>query len=578
MGVLRFYSWLKRNRDKSSRSSFLIKKYLRSEVDALFFDFNTLIHRAAQKVYKYGDYHSPSDIEMKKAMYNEYLSDKEGTTTKYHKIFIDTLIKSIENIISTVKPKYKIYIAVDGVVPESKMVQQRQRRYKTAIQSKVVTTNGKTWFDSNGISPGTPLMESIDGEIINWASKKKQEGSPLEIIYSSHLVIGEGEHKIFEYLRESSDVYNAVIYGLDTDLLMLSLLLENKNIFLMRETFFHGESTEYISIEEFKRMMDESMGMKNAHKDFVIIIYLIGNDFVPHMPGLEDRGICIDAMVEIYKSLGKFLHKGDDINWETFTEFITLLATKEKDLLLDFSKQDFKFPLTILNESIHEDELDYADFRRKWYLNAFRPKGNEKILNYFGKNLYPSVPIEDLITDMCAEYCTMISWMYKYYTNGINSIYFNQKYPYYHTPLLYDLASFLNSNIKSKNMWIDPAFDTKKSMRMLPFHQLLYILPPESASLVPKEFQSLMMPGSPLTDYYPQTVETELQGKRAEYESVVYVPMIDTPRIVNLCNVILSSIPRERALSLLSKYNFKENIKFDGEKGEFYIYNKNIRH
>ena len=48
---------------------------------------------------------------------------------------------------------------------------------------------------------------------------------------------GEGEQKIFEYIRNHQIEGNVFIYGLDADLIMLSLLhLQNADIYLYRET------------------------------------------------------------------------------------------------------------------------------------------------------------------------------------------------------------------------------------------------------------------------------------------------------------------------------------------------------
>jgi 5'-3' exonuclease len=539
----------------------LLKNYLHVNADALFFDFNSLIHKAAQKVYHYGDYKSPMDIEAKKQMYEEYLENPQMTMNKYHEIFVSNILEIVEKVIAQVNPSYRIFIAVDGVVPESKMIQQRQRRYKSAIQSKEnINPDDRMWFDSNAISPGTPLMNSIHQAILRWIEIKK-EVYP-EIVYSSHLSMGEGEHKIFSYLRGqcSNDIYNIVIYGLDTDLIMLSLLLEGKNIFLMRESYYRRDITEFISIDEFKKILDKDMGMRNAHKDFVLIIYLIGNDFVPHIPALEDRGICIDVMIDTYKELGIQLHQLNGINWENLSRYISALALKEEALLIDFSHQEFKFPLEVLMRNIHQDTLDYDTFRKEWYYNAFKPKGEERLLNYFGKELFPNLPMENLITDMCAEYCSMIAWMFKYYNEGLDHVYFNMKYPYYHTPLLYDLAVFLESNILMKENWISKALAVEKSVRILPFHQLLYILPPESGHLLPPEFQGLMQPGSPLYDYYPKSIIIELQGKRAEYESVIYVPVVDTSRIVDLCSSVLNTIPIEAKSRILNEFAEQEDF------------------
>lgn len=48
-----------------------------------------------------------------------------------------------------------------------------------------------------------------------------------------------------------------------------------------------------------------------------------------------------------------------------------------------------------------------------------------------------------------------------------------------------------------------------------------------SKSLLPEAYQELMTsPDSPIIDYYPEDFETDLNGKRQEWEAVVLIPFI----------------------------------------------------
>lgn len=528
MGIQRFYRWLKNHRVNG-----LFTRFLPKEIDILCVDFNGVLHRAAQEAYAYGDFDNP-------AKRREIASDFNQNSTiaydKYNKIFLDIMISSLEQMIVRINPKKYIYIAIDGIAPEAKMYQQRERRYRSAkLREESSNPEDRVCFDSNSISPGTEIMDLIDIRMKNWSSTYENN---IKIIYSSHLVVGEGEHKIFDFLRRT-ETSNVAIHGLDSDLIMLSLLCDNHTIYLLRENFYPRKTTEFVSIDILGAFLNGLMGTTFAKKDFVIFLYLIGNDFVPHMPGLEDRDICIDTMVEIYKKYGQKLHNDDGtINWNTFTGFIASMASEESNLLVQLSHTDYKYPLKILEDNIHDDILDYAEFRRLWYTNAFEPKGLVSV-KFEGSRDNPE-DVENMISEMCANYCSMISWMYMYYTHGIASINYNLIYEFYHTPLLYDLAGFLYGNIELKNMWTEPALDSSKTISICPFHQLLYILPPHSADLVPEEFRSLMLQGSPIEYYYPLTYKSELQGKRASYEEVIFIPKISIQVIIDACNDIAS--------------------------------------
>jgi len=528
MGIQRFYRWLKNHKVNGLFTHFLPK-----EIDILCVDFNGVLHRAAQEAYAYGDFDNPAK---RREIASNFDKNPITAVDKYNKNFLDIMILSLEQMIMKIDPKKYIYIAIDGIAPEAKMYQQRERRYRSAkLREETLNPEDRICFDSNSISPGTEIMNLIDIRMRNWSSTYDNN---IKIIYSSHLVIGEGEHKIFDFLRKI-EASNVAIHGLDSDLIMLSLLCDKHSIYLLRENFYPRKTTEFVSIDILGEFLNGIMNTTFAKKDFVIFLYLIGNDFVPHMPGLEDRDICIDTMVHIYKNYGKKLHNEDGtINWYTFSGFIAAMAVEESNLLVQLSHTDYKYPLKILEDNIHNDILNYEEFRRLWYTNAFESKGSVSVK--FEGSRDNEEDVENMISEMCANYCSMISWMYMYYTNGISSINYNLIYDFYHTPLLYDLAGFLYGNIELKEMWTNIALDPSKTISICPFHQLLYILPPHSANLVPKEFRILMFPGSPIDYYYPLTYQSELQGKRASYEEVIFIPKINIQIIINACNDIAS--------------------------------------
>ena len=143
-------------------------------------------------------------------------------------------------------------ISVDGVAPRTKMNQQRIRRYRkntniTNEELEVIKEKGldiSNQFNSDAISAGTKFMFDLTTYLKNFIIEKKKkapEWSKIEVILTGADVPGEGEHKILEYIRnyKSSDKYEKnirhCIYGLDADLVMLSLISHEPNIVLLRE-------------------------------------------------------------------------------------------------------------------------------------------------------------------------------------------------------------------------------------------------------------------------------------------------------------------------------------------------------
>ena len=138
-----------------------------------------------------------------------------------------------------------------------------------------------------------------------------------EIIYNDHLNPGEGEHKILKYIRETNLIGNSVIYGLDADLIMLGLASNTNNIYLLRESLEFGKPTEdflYFDIDSLKcgliqdfkerytidnKFLDNRL-IINIINDYIFICFFLGNDFLPHILGLDLRYNGLDIILDIY--------------------------------------------------------------------------------------------------------------------------------------------------------------------------------------------------------------------------------------------------------------------------------------
>ena len=78
-------------------------------------------------------------------------------------------------------------------------------------------------------------MERINNCMIEYLKELDKKG--IKYVYSSYHEEGEGEHKIFQYIKKNLNISDLiVIYGLDADLLFLSLGMGfNYNLYIMRE-------------------------------------------------------------------------------------------------------------------------------------------------------------------------------------------------------------------------------------------------------------------------------------------------------------------------------------------------------
>ena len=175
---------------------------------------------------------------------------------------VGSVAVALHELLTNVVEAKKVYIAFDGLVPFAKMVQQRYRRMRRQPPS--------TEFDRHQISPGTPFMKELS---------KTLKIMFRDIVVSDTLEPGEGEHKIFTWLRtlpeqERKDV---CIYGLDADLVVIALAQSHlANIQLLRETEERGFST--ISISELEKVLP-----MEKDKFVQMSILCFGNDFMPNL-------------------------------------------------------------------------------------------------------------------------------------------------------------------------------------------------------------------------------------------------------------------------------------------------------
>ena len=268
MGIESFYGrYIKKNYKE------IVTNKIPNKVASLFIDCNGIFHSSAQVVYGYGEHKG------------------KGVKSPDNNKLSRAIITKLKEIVGKCKPKYNLILAPDGVATAAKMNQQKGRRYNAAKTKEAA-------FDSNQFTPGTDLMIQLDTEINKWLQRKNTK-LPERVIYSSHLDEGEGEHKIFQFIRENKMVTGEgahVLYGLDSDLIILSLLCDLPGIYLMREDY-----TELINIDTLRKKVKAKFRFDGADedriiKDFSIICMFAGNDFLPKLPSYTDIGSLFGAV------------------------------------------------------------------------------------------------------------------------------------------------------------------------------------------------------------------------------------------------------------------------------------------
>lgn len=142
-----------------------------------------------------------------------------------------------------------------------------------------------------------------------------------------------------------------------------------------------------------------------------------------------------------------------------------------------------------------------------------------------------------MLAEQTECYITALQWTLSYYYRGVCS--WGWYYPHHYAPYISDIQNFKGLNIK-----------LDMGRPFLPFQQLLAVLPAHSKEHLPSAYHNLMtQSNSPVIDYYPLDFETDLNGKKQDWEAVVLIPFIDETRLISAmgeCEADLSEGERAR--------------------------------
>lgn len=247
--------------------------------------------------------------------------------------------------------------------------------------------NVKSW-DTNAITPGTPFMDLLSASLQYWVVQKMNTDAGwknIQVIISDSSVPGEGEHKIMDYIRRQrvnpghDPNTKHVLYGLDADLIMLALASHEPYFRILREDVFSQDISstacrtcgqeghysaectgtkadmvkkpppekkpfifldvailrEYLEVE-LNVPQTFPFNLEQALDDWVVLIFFVGNDFLPHLPSLEIREGAIDMLVRIWKenlkTMGGYLTNHGEMELGRAQIILEALSKREDDI------------------------------------------------------------------------------------------------------------------------------------------------------------------------------------------------------------------------------------------------------
>jgi 5'-3' exonuclease len=329
----------------------------RLDVDVLGVDFNCLIHR--------------------------YMKDEDP---------VQSVVAAFEHIVTEIcRPKH-ILIAMDGVVPYAKIVQQRYRRMRAPTEASV--------FDRNQISPGTPYMKELEHAL---ALKFPHA------IMSSTAEEGEGEHKLFHMIRKlpESERRDVCIYGLDADLILICLQHAgvSTTMSLLRES---GEFNDpKLETAEFSTLLIQSLQRElpiKIDQYIALSILCFGNDFMPNLGMFSLREGGYERALQVYEKAGNpdlltfegrdcFLDFAERSEMSTLKERISLRRRPEEKTLFgrDGSQFERMYRLHIL-DGVEDVEPVVRAFWKTFHWTLYYFRTNE-VLNWDWVYPYTEAPL-----------------------------------------------------------------------------------------------------------------------------------------------------------------------------------------
>jgi len=535
MGIPSYFSYIVKNHAK------IIKRLDKNNmiINNLYLDCNSIIYDAVH------------NIDFTK------LTDTDTNT------IIRLVILKIEEYISLLNPDSKVFIAFDGVAPVAKLSQQRERRYKSLYQtqiSKTIFKNSKSdpW-NTTAITPGTVFMKKLNEKIKGSFTEPLKYNVKTFIISTSDKP-GEGEHKIFEFIRKNPEYHEktkTIIYGLDADLIMLSInhLPISKNIYLFRETphFIKNISSDLqpnenyiIDIPELANIITLDMNngqplttlqQKNRIYDYIFMCFFLGNDFMPHFPSINIRTGGINKMLNAYKgTLGTSndnLTDGKKIYWKNVRKLVKFLSDAEEQNFKDEVKMRDRREQSFIPDKTPDEKmkkfesLPVYERQLEKSINPFKKGWEER---YYKILFQIDIHDEERKKQICVNYLQALEWTMKYYTVGCAD--WRWCYNYSYPPLLSDLMHYIP--------YFDAEFVEQKPMRPVnELVQLCYVLPRQSLHFLPDELYKTLMDKH--SHWYKTDCEFIWAFCRYFWETHVELPDIDINELETIVSEYLIS-------------------------------------
>jgi 5'-3' exonuclease len=496
----------------------LVQKHIKQiKSDVLLMDFNCLIYQCVRD----------------KTLPVYTFAQKD----EWEKALIECVKKYTVKVWDTAGRPSKVCIAIDGVVPMAKIRQQRLRRFKSRwlaaaeLAAGVRRPDEEVW-DTNSITPGTEFMEKLGHQMRALADKRSWT-------LSCSAEPGEGEQKVMAWIRKHATTLkdkHITVYGLDADLIVLSLLTITRDVpdiggwKLLRELTEFERGAGDIDVfgalnicELLKILVPTAMTPAEYILEYTCGMSFLGNDFLPHSLSVKMRegghDLLCNTLSELHKAGMRLLGPGEQLQLQTVTELVRRWSNHESGWITENFEQKYKTrPMAPRTErdrlmsSVEMLPLEWKAEEAIWKSGKGLVEEWREI--YQEKWLY-GASVRQVVT----EYIRGLQWIIDYYLG--RPVSFSWYFPWSVPPLWGGIEEELRSGLTAASAPV--------TLPVAPQEQLAMVLPMDSWWLV-RDTRLRALPGK-LPAYWPARFGFFSVGRRWLWECEAEIPVLTAGRL-----------------------------------------------
>jgi 5'-3' exonuclease len=342
-------------------------------------------------------------------------------------------------------------------------------------------------------------------------------------------------------IRNCSNKKYHVVYGLDADLILLSLLQPVETMWLFREEVQGGkvkyednkeECYTYFGIHLLKKYLCHKKD-GNYLLDYCMAMSFVGNDFLPHGLSLKLKegahDILLDLLAKIRPKTGPFIEEVADgrLQWkrEALIECFQYFSENEERWIEDNCNHKLRMRRSPAKGEtsleIAVDEWNKMPLRAAEELAVLEKSENVWKMSEFWKSVYNQRWLKTNPATAAIQYLKGLDWILQYYTGkAVNT---EWCYPWFVPPLWSDLLTKIQS---SENSVKAPELNKKQ---LKPQEQLALVLPLQSWWLIRDRDLKGLPKAAP--QLWPSKFDLFTAGRTMTWECEAQIPLFFPERL-----------------------------------------------